>query len=258
MDYLIAWNEIIKKELMDMYNYPAQNIFVTGIPQFDAYKEIPEISKEDYFKRINFSYKKNTILFATNSETIGIDDVSIVELLSKNLEELNSQLIVRIHPTDNIQRYDGLKLKDVYFDVPGIDNGLSSDDRVSSHNFISDLRDQLYFCDVVINTCSTMSLDAIAINKPVINVFFDFVKRDYNESILRYYDLIHYRPIMDSNSTCLASSKEELIRQLRDCIDNPEITAKEKDIVIRQMLNGNKGDSAKNITKAIVQALGLH
>ena len=83
LDYLIAWNEIIKKELMDMYNYPAQNIFVTGIPQFDAYKENPEISKEDYFKRINFSYKKNTILFATNSETIGIDDVSIVELLSK-------------------------------------------------------------------------------------------------------------------------------------------------------------------------------
>lgn len=258
LDYLIAWNEIIKKELMDMYNYPAENIFVTGIPQFDAYKETPKVSKEDYFERINLSHKKSTILFATNSEIIGIDDVEIVKLLSKNLEDLNAQLIVRIHPTDSIKRYGDLKLKDVHFDNAGIDNGTNSDDRVSSRSFISNLRDQLYFCDVVINTCSTMSLDAIAINKPVINIFFDFIKRDYNQSIIRYYDLLHYKPIMDSKSTCLARSRDELIRLLKDCIKNPEMMTKNRRSVIKQMLNGNNGDSAVNISKAILQTLGLH
>jgi CDP-glycerol glycerophosphotransferase (TagB/SpsB family) len=257
LDFFIAWNEIIKKELVDMYKYKKENIFVTGIPQFDLYSEDPKISKEDFFKNLNLSAKKHTILFATNSESIGIDDPEIVKLIASHLDELNAQLIVRIHPTDNFQRYSNMHFRDVYFDIAGIDNGASSHDRVSSKLFISDLRDVLYFSDVVINTCSTMTLDAISIHKPVINIYFDFMKRDYNESILRYYDLIHYRPIMDAKSTCLATSRQKLISLLIDCINNPEIAANERALVERTMLNGNKGDAAKNISKAVLGVLDL-
>ena len=69
--------------------------------------------------------------------------------------------------------------------------------------------------DVTINTASTMSLDASAMDKPIINIAFDWEEQSQYQSVARYYEFLHYKPILESKGTSLVSSSEELFEQYR-------------------------------------------
>ncbi len=66
-DKLIVNNEVIKKEAMELHNYPEKNIFIGGLPQFDDYLKAPFANREEFFKSVNGDPKKRTILFAPGS-----------------------------------------------------------------------------------------------------------------------------------------------------------------------------------------------
>lgn len=254
-DYAIVWNDILKDELIGIYNYDESNISVTGVPQFDIYKESPKISKDNFFKKYNLKKNMKVILFATNSQLITPDDFEYIEFLASKLIKLNAQMIVRIHPTDYIGRYKGVQYKNVCFQIPGVEDGDGSNERVAAKEFLEDLSDTLYFSDVTINTASTMSLDAIAHDKPVINIAFDMVDKSYFKSVERYYEFVHYQPIIDSNATSIAKNKIELYEYLKSYLNNSDHLKVERRNLRNQMLAGQKGDASKNVAETILQIL---
>jgi len=254
-DYAIVWNDILKDELIGIYKYDESNISVTGVPQFDIYKESPKISKDKFFKKYNLKKNMKVILFATNSQLITPDDFEYVEFLASKLIELNAQMIVRIHPTDHIGRYKGVQYKNVCFQIPGAEDGDGSNERVAAKEFLEDLSDTLYFSDVTINTASTMSLDAIAHDKPVVNIAFDMVDKPYFKSVERYYEFVHYQPIIDSNATSIAKNKIELYKYLESYLNNSDQLKVERQNLRNQMLAGQKGDASKNVAETILQIL---
>jgi len=249
---VIVWNKIMEKELVDLYGYKKENIVITGVPQFDLYKEDPQISRKEFFENINLDPNKKTILYATNSEFLGVDDFFNVEFIQSNLNDMNAQLIVRVHFGDNLNRYSKTDFKNVYFQVPGIEEGLSSNERVAHKNFISELRDTLFFSDVTINTASTMTLDAIACGKPVINIFFDWEKREYLKSVKRFYDLIHYEPIVRFNKKNMANSKEDLIHLIRHSLNSPNADREVRRNIEDLMLAGNLSDASQQIASCVI------
>ena len=111
-----------------------------------------------------------------------------------------------------------VQYKNVCFQIPGAEDGDGSNERVAAKEFLEDLSDTLYYSDVTINTASTMSLDAIAHDKPVINIAFDMVDKPYFKSVERYYEFVHYQPIIDSNATSIAKNKIELYEYLESYI----------------------------------------
>tara|TARA_A100001035_G_scaffold272173_1_gene261143 strand:+ start:1331 stop:2683 length:1353 start_codon:yes stop_codon:yes gene_type:complete len=254
-DYAIVWNDILKDELISIYEYDESNISVTGVPQFDIYKNSPKISKYEFFKKYNLTKNMKVILFATNSQLISPDDFEYIEFLASKLIELNAQMIVRIHPTDHIGRYKGAKFKNVCFQIPGVEDGDGPNERVAAKKFLEDLSDTLYFSDVTINTASTMSLDAIAHDKPVINIAFDMVEKPYFKSVERYYEFVHYQPIIDSNATSIAKNKIELYEYLKSYLNNSDQLKVERQNLRNQMLAGQKGDASKKIVESILQIL---
>ena len=252
---VIVWNEQIKNELKDLYDYQSENIVVTGIPQFDLYSHPPIISRKDFFHEIGLDYKKKTILYATNASIFGPDDCENVNYIQSHLNKLNAQMIVRLHFDDYLERYPNQKLEDVYFQVPGHEYGNTPDSRVSYKQFISELRDTLFFSDVTINTASTMTLDAIAAKKPIININFDYLERSKEQSIKRYYEFVHYKPIVDFKAVDLANSKEDLIVKILSNLENPELNAAGRKTVEEKILAGNFGDSSRRISDAILSTL---
>lgn len=254
-DYAIVWNDILKEELISIYKYDESKIIITGVPQFDSYKKSPIISKDKFFKKYNLKKNKKTILFATNSQFISPDDVKYVEFLASKLIELNAQMIVRIHPTDHIGRYKGIQYKNVCFQNPGAEDGDGSNERVAAREFLEDLSDTLYFSDVTINTASTMSLDAIVHDKPVINIAFDIVKKPYFKSVERYYEFDHYQPIIESNATSIAKNKVELYEYLETYLNNSVHLKVERQNLRNHMLAGQKGDASKKVAETILQIL---
>ena len=254
-DFAFLWNDIMKEELVKIYNYEKKKAFVTGIPHFDIYQKKPIISREKFSKKFNFCPKKYIILFATNHLSLSPDDNDNIVYISKYLDKLNANLLVRIHPNDDPDRYKLMKLKNVYFHCPGISEGKDAGKRVSYNNFLNDLRDNLFFADVTINTASTMTLDASAMNKPIINIGYDFRKKPYHRSVKRYYDLLHYKPIMKLKATSLATSKSELIKLISDYLENPMIKNEERKKLNHLMLSKYNGKACLNIADIINKIL---
>ncbi|MDQ5950466.1 MAG: hypothetical protein QG585_408, partial [Patescibacteria group bacterium] len=66
-DYLIVWNEIIKKTAIKEYGYEESKVFVSGTMRFDSYfHPIPgELSREDFLNSKKLDPKEKTILITT-------------------------------------------------------------------------------------------------------------------------------------------------------------------------------------------------
>ena len=139
--------------------------------------------------------------------------------------------------------------------LPGGEEGDGSNERVAAKEFLEDLSDTIYFSDITINTASTMSLDAIAHDKPVINIAFDMVHKPYFKSVERYYEFVHYQPIIDSNATSIAKNKIELYEYLKSYLNNIDHLKVERQNLRKKMLAGQKGDASKNIAETILQIL---
>jgi len=254
-DFAILWNEIMQKEIIDIYKYNESNTIVTGVPQFDIYKEKPKISKQKFIEKNNLTISKKIILYATNHESISPDDPIIIEFIASKLSLYNAQLIVRVHPTDNKDRYNNFEFNDVYYQIPGISEGKGSNERVAYQEFLKDIRDTIYFSDVTINTASTMTLDASALDKPIINIAFDWEEKPYYKSIKRYYDFLHYKPIIESKCTSMAKSTDELSDLIDAYLKNPDLKKLEREKIRDVMLAGNDGNASMAVADTILQLL---
>ena len=252
-NFIFLWSQMLKDELLELYDYDETRIKITGVPQFDLYKESPSITKKEFLEIYNLSENRKTILYATNHRDISPDDPENVALLAANLDKLNSQLIVRLHQMDNLNRYETLNFENVVFQVPGIKEGEGTQERVADNSFIKELRDVLYFSDVTINTCSTMTLDAISAGKPVINICYDLEEKPYYQSVKRFYDFVHYVPILNTKCTSLAHSPQELINLLKSNLDNKNWKTNQRKRVSQYMLDGNAGNASKKVAQFLNQ-----
>jgi CDP-glycerol glycerophosphotransferase (TagB/SpsB family) len=249
---VFVWNNIMAEEIVDLYEYHSDQIYITGVPQFDIYKDLPIISRNDFFQKLNLDPKKKTVLFATNSFHISPDDDLNIEMIANHLKSIDAQMIVRIHQMDSFARYQHIEADNVSFQLPGIDEGVTSHDRVASKNFTANLRDTIYFSDVTINTASTMSLDAAALDKPIINISYDFSLKPFNRSVVRFYNFLHYQPILNSKGTSVAHSSSELINLIDLYFDNNSINYEGRKKIRVDMLNNNIGNACNNIASAIL------
>jgi len=250
-DYVILWNEVMKKELIEIYNYEESFIRITGVPQFDKYHEKPNINKESFYRKLGLDLNKKTILFSTNHKDLSPDDPLNIDFIQKELNNLNAQLIVRLHQMDDIKRYPKLKLKNVVYQVPGVNEGKSSNQRIANINFVEDLRNTLYYSDITINTASTMTLDAVALGKPVINIAFDWKEKVYSKSVRRYYDFLHYLPIVHSNGTYIVNSKKKLIDSIVSSIESPNSKKEACKKIELQMLDKNHGKACSKVAHTV-------
>ena len=198
---------------------------------------------------------------ATSPESIGPEDVEILRELAIVLsekQEHNVQIIVRLHPIDSIKRYESLQelnLIKMVFQVPGAHLGEDANMRLMDPMFISELRDTLFHSDVTINTCSSTTLDAVAMNKPVVNIGFDLKPREYYKSCRRYYKFDHFQPILKSKATKIASSFDELINLILQYISRPNLEDKQRAELRKVMCYKVDGKSSKRITNALLEQL---
>lgn len=249
---VVVWNKIMAEEIKELYDYTDDQIFITGVPQFDIYKNAPLILRDDFFKNLKLDTNKKTVLFATNSSYISPDDEINIENIAKYLQSIDAQMIVRIHQMDDIKRYEHIKLNNVSFQLPGSEAGIRSHDRVATKNFILDLRDTIFFSDVTINTASTMSLDASAIDKPIINISYDCNPKQYNKSVKRFYDFDHYQFIIKSQGTSISTSSNELFDSIQQYFTNPNLHQEGRKIIRTEMLNNNVGTACFDLAKVII------
>jgi len=233
-DNYLVWSDLMKTELQ--YFYPQSNnnnISVIGTPQFEPYvMDEYRTRKDNFYEKFDLLSNKKVICYSCADAGIGANDPIHIKAIHNFIEknpELDLQLLVRTSPAEDGSRFQELKQKypKIKWNIPKWvltrDNHIESwSQRIPSVEDVKDLRAILEFSDVNVNMCSTMGLDFMLFDKPVIYTVFGNENSElYNDQLFLNY--VHLTYVIDSEAVAIAKNFQDLDTYLKEAIKKPEL-----------------------------------
>jgi hypothetical protein len=229
----LVWSELMKTELE--YFYPdikGKSIEVVGTPQFEPYVMNEYYStKKSFIHNFNLNNELKTVCYSCGDESTSKNDSLYIEIIAQaiidnEIEHVN--LIVRTSPAEDGSRFKEIQKRYpfIIWNFPKWDISRKAhpepwSQRVPYKQDLIDLRSLLQYCDLNINMCSTMSLDFMIFDKPVINPVFGTGKNGLydDQKYLRYS---HYVRVVESGAVAVVKNKHELIEEINFSLSNPQ------------------------------------
>lgn len=271
-DKLIVFNEYNKQESIEIGDYGADKISICGFPQFDIYSETSiYVSREDFFKEIGADINKKLVLFAvpgdwknpyTHEVMIGLNDAIEQGKFSEPV-----QVLARFHPKYPATGENLKTLNHFIMDRPGKYFGAESERSIDTsasttlqwtftNKDLIHLANSIKHSNITVNTESTMTLDAVALDKPVVLVGFDgFHKLDYWKSMIRNYDRDHYKNVIKTGGVRIAKSGDELVSYIDGYLVDPSMDTAGRKELRDKLLFRLDGKSAQRVAEAVLATL---
>jgi len=264
-DHFLVWSELMKAELL--YFYPSvkeDNVKVVGTPQFEPYV-IPkyETTKDDFLKKFQLETNKKVVCYSCADVSIGKNDPVVIAAIANAIRskaiKSEVQLLVRTSPAEDDARFKSIReeFPEIVWNVPKWtltreNHAESWSQRVPNEEDIKDLRAILEYADLNVNMCSTMSLDFMLFDKPVINtVFGNETNGLYNDQRFLNYD--HYKKVVESGAVTIAKNERELIDQINESLANPTQRTKQRKAMIDLQISKELVGTSKRIAETLRQ-----
>ena len=255
---MLVWNSFMKNEATVLHGLEDKNIDIVGIPQYNYYLNLSKkISYNDFIDYYKLKKFKKVVTYTCNSIRIFPDEDLFIDNLIKICAKHNFNLIVRLHPSERKDyfksRYN--ENKDVVLDEPTnsfaatiLDEEKTNNEDISILKFISLMK----YSDVVINLASTISLDAIIFDTPVICPRFNIDKNLDNtwNSSKNWYNSSHFTNINKSNAVKFADDLIELEEKIILYVNDQSIDSLYRKKLAEEMCSINL-DAVSNIVKAL-------
>lgn len=271
-DFIIAWTEKMKKELIEYQDFPEKNIFVGGIAHFDIYyNKNLFLQKEELFKKFNLDPERKLILFATKSPSSYPWNIDVAQIIAEAIQNQTipfpSQLLIRLHPLHfvvkksqkkNIQSVDEFhdlvkKYSFVKLDKPEIlSDRLTMDMPEFEQVKLASLLNQ---SDVLVNILSTLNIEASILNIPSVNVGFEGDperKKNGRQSIKIDLRQVHNQRIMSYDALKICYTSEELIKSINHSLNNSSIAKGSMVQLVENEAGPFKGNAGKQIASIIL------
>jgi len=233
-DKLFVWNQIMKKQALELHDLNSKNVEIVGVPQFYFYQKISKNINEKSFNNFyRLGGNKKVITYTCSACRVFPDEDMFIDELLKIIKKKELILILRLHP---VERKDEYLLRysnesNMILDTPGglfgatVNNNIS-DDIEEIRKFVSLMK----YSSIVINLASTTSLDAAIFNTPVICVSFNidtYYNNKWNKA-KEWYKSSHYKDIIESKSVRVVNDIEELEDAIEMYIINSDVNTEDR------------------------------
>jgi hypothetical protein len=265
-DYYIAWGPIMAEELKEFYNIKDKNIFITGVAHFDNHIRIK--NKPNYktlLKDLNLNPDHPYIFFGMSSPYFNPREIDIIEWLADGINSnswtSNLQMVVRPHP-QNIQNHGGLadqswiqRLKKIECERIKINYPLVTESNLPwsmKDEDMDNLSNLLTGCSVCLNSTSTISIDGLIHDKPVILTSFDGKDTlPWWEGARRVSDYTHYNKFLKCGGIEVVRSFNELFKSLEIFLNNPDKNRELRKLTLFRECGIVDGNSTQRISDTI-------
>ncbi len=266
-DNYISWGNIMKQEFQQFYKIPANKIFNTGVPHFDLHKQVQgSLEYKERVKQKGLDPEKPYIFFALGSPYFAPKEIDIAEWLAKKIDNKDFgelQLILRPHPqnlssneadTLLVKRLKAIESKNVVVDWPRM--------LESKLNWSMQLSDMYEFahllegCKLSINSGSTVSIDSLLHDKPVIQPLFD-ANEDlpWWQSVKRVLEYTHCKKMIDLKAVTVALSYKEFESEINRFLENEQYELEFRQNARFQQVGENDGKATERVVAAIENCL---
>ena len=259
---LIVWNELMQAEAIRFHGYSAADVAVAGAAHHDLVfsGEGQQTDRADFCARLGLDPAKKLITYAGEDPIIAPDTPAYIEQIHRFIQDGRlaqpAQLLVRPHPQDDPRRFDRVRrLPGIAFDLPGRPSDrhwmdMSRDDLVH-------LYDTLRHSDVVVNVTSTIVVDAAFVDTPSICIAYgDSYPETFYNAPMRFFEMNHYRYIMDAKAARVVTSELELCDALNMYLGQPSLDSNGRRRLAHQIAQFDDGRCAERVASAIIAAVG--
>ncbi|MDZ7831106.1 MAG: hypothetical protein U5L07_05105 [Desulfobacterales bacterium] len=230
-DYFLVWTENIKKKFLELYPHIApERVSVTGTPQFDFHFNTDfHLSREELCRRVGLDPSRRFILYTTGMNPDFAEEHrtvrAVIEFLQTFNHEERPQLLVRTYIKGNSAEM--LALKDEMRGHPDVVFPPILWDK----QWVMPLHEDLYIytnllrhCAMGINGASTVTLELMMMDKPVVNLAFEPPGSNlpYYMRFSRHIDYEHYRPVAACDGVMVARSLDDLKSMILRGLSTPQ------------------------------------
>jgi hypothetical protein len=253
-DLVLTWSERMSAQMVEFQDFAPEQLVVAGVPHFDAYYRDDELpSREALFARLGLDPARRLILFATSAPGYYGRDHEVAEQLARAVagDALGApaQLVIRVHPnfpSKDVPIKDFERVAQAYphvrLDVPEIlPAGLSCHMPGSDSERLMAL---VRHCDVLVNVFSTTTLEAFAVDRPVVMI----------ASKALVYE--HMAEVLESGAAPVASDEAQLIGHVRRYLEHPEHQRAERAAIAARELGPADGAAGRRIAGLLLELAG--
>ena len=222
-DKYLVWSDYMKKELSFYYpEISEEDIWVTGTPQFEFYKDKGLIqTKEAFFSQYDLDHNKKIICFSGDDTKTSPDDPKYLNDIAEEITKANLdkdfQILLRRCPVDLSNRFDIvirkypnlIKVADPLWEF---NNDKDWTAVYPSLEDISLLVNTVYYSEFVVNVGSTMAFDFFMFDKPC--VFINYDQQDQTDSdwsVKTIYEFQHFKSMPNKQAVFWLNNKEEIV-----------------------------------------------
>lgn len=262
-DFYHVWSNLMKNELLHFYpSTDIEKVKVVGTPQFEPYVlKRYQRDKLEFFTKFSLVSNLKTLCFSCGDVSTSKNDPlyieTIAEAILNNSFGTTLNFLVRTSPAEEPDRFKYLQEKYPFiiwnfpkWELARKDHPEPWSQRIPSVEDLVDLRMILEYSDLGVNMCSTMSLDFMHFDKPVINPVFGSSENGlYNDQ--RFLKYAHYKKVVESDAVVIAKNKKELI----DAINKQLHNYGEKRLARKELINLQIGKPLLGTGKRIAEKL---
>lgn len=266
-DYYLVWSDLMKRELLQFYTSIKENqVEVVGTPQFEPYVlERYGMSKEAFFNRFGLDGTKPTVLFSCGDVSTSPNDPLYIELIAKMIQENQLvkpvNLLMRTSPAEEPKRFAELAAKYPFirwnypdWKLARSNHQESWSQRIPSVQDVTDLKAVLQYSDVCVNMLSTMSLDSMLFDKPVINTVFGNPDNGLAND-QRFLNYAHIVNVIESDAVTVAKSEKELFMALNQYLNQPDYKLNQQRALLKMQIGSELQGTSERIAKVLKKIL---
>ncbi len=237
----IAWGPIMAAEIEEYYGPLSGGVYECGVPHFDAHIRAPnDEGRREALREMGLDPRRPYLFFGMSAPAASPHEIDIVEWLAGRVKEGHlgeeMQLLIRPHPQNMeghladaawLPRIDALRGDGVAVDYPELeasqlDWNMKEQDLIRLVNIIAG-------CAVCLNSGSTITIDALLHDKPVVLTGFDAGKEvPWWASTERGAEYPHLAKLIGLGGVRIARSFEDLEAKIQAYLDDPTLDAAER------------------------------
>lgn len=265
VDSYFTWSRSMSKELQ-FYNprIVKEKIEITGSPQYDYHLDTGLIeSRHIYLENKGLDSNKPYILIGTGTVKWMPDEMEkMVQLCTRIVLEIpGMQIIIRLHPKDNGERWkpyiEILSKQSVIVQNTSPEIHMDKGGFIPPIDFYKEQINVIYHSNLVINSSSSLTIDAAILDKPVICIAYDIsLDSMFPEGrSLMYSKSEHYSKLTQTGGVWVTKSEDECVKAIKLYLKNPLLHKNERKLLVERVTDNVNLKSGIRLCNSLIKLL---